>query len=134
MQSLQTEPLLQAVKASIDRAIAIEEALASPAAGRLIDAEKMIEAAALLIDHDDMVDIGTQPIKVRLRRGRARTCARTSGENRVSISAAAPAAATDLRNLRRPGRRIAMTTLMLRHRETMPATHPIRAISRRLQF
>jgi hypothetical protein len=57
----------------------------------------MVEAAVLLIDHDDVVDLFAQPLKVGRRRGRART----GDPKRAARSAAVPVAATDLRKRRR---------------------------------
>jgi hypothetical protein len=62
--------LLQPDKARIDPPILVKKARHFAAAGRLICPEIVVEAAVLLIDHYDMVDLFAQPLEVGRRRCR----------------------------------------------------------------
>jgi hypothetical protein len=62
--------LLQPGKARIDLPVAVQKTRYRTAARRLVCPEIMVEAAVLLIDHDDVVDLFAQPLEVGSPRGR----------------------------------------------------------------
>ena len=62
--------LLQPNKPRIDPAIVVQKARHLAAARRLVCPEIVVEAAVLLIDHYDMVDLFAQPLEVGRRRCR----------------------------------------------------------------
>ena len=75
--------LLQPGKAPVDPSLMVEQARHRGAAGRLVRPEIMIEAAVLLKDHDDMVDLVAQPLEVRPgRRRRPRWRGKARGQQR----------------------------------------------------